>query len=96
MRRLRMSGVALILLATGCLTEAQLLALRTCESKGDYSAVSDSGKYRGAYQFSHKTWRTVGGSGDPAQASPEEQDMRARLLHLRDGSGQWPVCGRRI
>lgn len=69
-------------------------ALRQCESSGDYSAVSGTGKFRGAYQFSRSTWATVGSPGDPAAASPAEQDRRARLLYARDGRQPWPVCGR--
>lgn len=69
-------------------------ALRSCESTHDYTAVSPSGAYRGAYQFDFETWRTVGGSGDPAQAPPEEQDARARELYARRGDQPWPVCGR--
>lgn len=68
-------------------------ALRNCESGGNY-ANKENPKYRGAYQFSYATWASVGGSGDPANASPEEQDMRARMLFERSGAGQWPRCGR--
>jgi hypothetical protein len=68
--------------------------LRNCESSGNYQAVSPSGKYRGAYQFDQRTWESVGGVGDPADASPEEQDLRARILYSRSGARPWPVCGR--
>jgi hypothetical protein len=68
--------------------------LRNCESGGNYQAVSASGKYRGAYQFDQRTWEGVGGVGDPADASPEEQDLRARILYSRSGNRPWPVCGR--
>lgn len=68
-------------------------ALRQCESGGDY-ANKKNPKYRGAYQFSYATWQTVGGTGDPADASPAEQDMRAQMLYDRAGPGQWPVCGK--
>jgi hypothetical protein len=71
-----------------------LEAIARCESGGDPRAVSSSGIYRGKYQFSFVTWHTVGGSGDPAQASETEQDRRAALLYRRSGAGQWPVCGR--
>ncbi len=67
---------------------------RECESGGDYQAIGGGGLYRGAYQFSQATWEGVGGTGDPAQASPAEQDYRARLLYERNGAGQWPLCGR--
>jgi len=69
-------------------------ALRFCESTHDYQAISPSGLYRGAYQFDRPTWETVGGSGDPAMAPPEEQDARARELYARRGPQPWPVCGR--
>jgi uncharacterized protein YabE (DUF348 family) len=67
-------------------------ALAKCESGGRPDAVSASGKYRGLYQFSTSTWASVGGSGDPAAASPEEQTMRAQMLYARSGAGQWG-CG---
>ena len=69
-------------------------ALRFCESTNDYRAVSASGAYRGAYQFDFETWLTVGGTGDPAHAPPEEQDARARELYARRGDQPWPLCGR--
>lgn len=71
-------------------------ALAMCESGGNPSAVSSSGTYRGLYQFSLATWRGVGGSGDPAAASPGEQTYRAQLLYDRSGAGQWPHCGPRL
>lgn len=90
--------VAVPLLLGGCrwLSDGQLLRLRTCESTNNYRAVSRSGTYRGGYQFDARTWAEVGGSGDPAAASPDEQDLRARLLHVKGGPGRWPVCGRRL
>ena len=68
--------------------------LRFCESTHNYEAISPSGKYRGAYQFDYATWQTVGGTGDPAAAPPEEQDARARELYARRGPQPWPECGR--
>ncbi|HEX7094916.1 MAG TPA: transglycosylase family protein [Acidimicrobiales bacterium] len=68
--------------------------LRQCESGGNYQAVSPSGRYRGAYQFDQRTWESVGGVGDPADAPPEEQDLRARILYQRSGKRPWPNCGR--
>ena len=69
-------------------------AVANCESGGNPSAVSSTGKYRGLYQFSTETWRSVGGSGDPAAASAAEQTRRAQMLLARSGAGQWPECGR--
>jgi hypothetical protein len=65
-----------------------------CESGGDYSIVSATGRYRGAYQFDQSTWESVGGTGDPAAATPAEQDLRARILYERRGARAWPNCGR--
>lgn len=100
MKTLRTLVTALVMtLAVGgsaCLTDAQLLRLRMCESTDNYQAVSASGKFRGAYQFTFRTWAGVGGKGDPAAASPAEQDLRARILYERDGRSPWPVCGRRL
>jgi uncharacterized protein YabE (DUF348 family) len=71
-------------------------ALAKCESGGRPNAVSSTGKYRGMYQFSTATWSTVGGTGDPAAASADEQTYRAQLLYQRSGAGQWPHCGSRL
>lgn len=73
---------------------AFLARVRACESRGIYTVVSGTGRYRGAYQFSVETWRGVGGSGDPAAASPAEQDARALALLRLQGRRAWPVCGR--
>lgn len=72
---------------------ATLEAIAACESGGDPTIVSSTGTYRGKYQFSVETWASVGGSGDPAAASEEEQDYRAAVLYSQSGSSPWPVCG---
>jgi hypothetical protein len=69
-------------------------ALARCESGGNPNSIGGGGAYRGLYQFTYGTWRAVGGSGDPIDASSEEQTYRAKLLYLRRGSAPWPVCGR--
>jgi hypothetical protein len=70
-----------------------LETIAACESGGDPTAVSADGAYHGLYQFDFGTWASVGGSGDPAAASPEEQTYRAALLYSQSGSSPWPVCG---
>jgi hypothetical protein len=70
-----------------------LAAIRSCESGGNYSTNTGNGFY-GAYQFTQSTWQSVGGSGNPANASPAEQDKRAAILYAREGAAPWPVCGR--
>jgi resuscitation-promoting factor RpfB len=82
--------------ATGGADSLNWPALARCESGGNPRAVSPTGKYRGLYQFSLATWNSVGGSGDPAAASPDEQTYRAKLLYNRSGAGQWPHCGRHL
>jgi len=72
---------------------AHLQAIAQCESGGDPTAIGGGGLYRGKYQFHVDTWRSVGGSGDPAAAPEAEQDRRAIILYERSGPGQWPVCG---
>jgi hypothetical protein len=70
-----------------------LRGIAACESRGNPRAVGGGGVYRGMYQFSFRTWRVVGGSGDPAVAPRSEQTWRAWLLLSRHGSAHWPVCG---
>ncbi|MBS1888408.1 MAG: transglycosylase family protein [Actinobacteria bacterium] len=77
----------------GGVSMATLEAIAACESGGNPEAVSPEGTYRGKYQFDQGTWESVGGHGDPAQASEAEQDYRAALLYARSGSSPWPVCG---
>jgi hypothetical protein len=72
----------------------QLSSIAECESHGDPRAISAGGTYRGKYQFSFSTWRSVGGKGDPAAATETEQDRRAAKLYRTGGPGHWPVCGR--
>lgn len=69
-----------------------LESIAACESGGDPGAVNPAGYY-GKYQFDMGTWQSVGGSGNPAQASEAEQDYRAGLLYQQSGSSPWPVCG---
>jgi hypothetical protein len=70
-----------------------LAAIARCESGGNYATNTGNGFY-GAYQFDLRTWQSVGGSGNPAAASPAEQDRRAAMLYAQRGSSPWPVCGR--
>lgn len=63
--------------------------IRAKESGGNYAANTGNGYY-GAYQFDLGTWRGVGGSGLPSNASPAEQDMRAKMLYDRRGCSPWP------
>ncbi|MFF0339770.1 transglycosylase family protein [Kribbella sp. NPDC004875] len=64
-----------------------------CESSGNPRAVNGAGYY-GLFQFDLQTWRSVGGSGNPAKASAGEQLMRAKKLYSQRGASPWPVCGK--
>ena len=82
-------------------SDAVLARIRRCESHGNYRAVSRSGTYRGAYQFSQSTWNGVAKNFlpayvgvDPAKAPAHIQDAMARLLYKRSGPSPWPHCGR--
>lgn len=89
--------------SSGGPTGAQWVALRSCESGGNYSILNPNGLYRGAYQFSQSTWDWVAGAHypalvgvDPAQASPADQDKMAFKLYEIGGWQHWPVCGRHL
>jgi hypothetical protein len=66
-----------------------LSRVRARESSGNYATNTGNGYY-GAYQFDLGTWKSVGGSGLPSQASPAEQDMRAQALYAQRGCSPWP------
>jgi peptidoglycan hydrolase-like protein with peptidoglycan-binding domain len=62
--------------------------LRMCESSNNYSIDTGNAHY-GAYQFDLSTWKSVGGSGNPAHASKAEQDARALILYRERGWQPW-------
>ena len=66
-----------------------------CESTNNPKAVNNPSGYLstyGLFQFDIPTWESVGGSGNPLDASPEEQLMRAKLLYQSRGLEPW-LCG---
>ncbi|AZI59089.1 hypothetical protein EH165_14015 [Nakamurella antarctica] len=71
-------------------TSADWAAVRQCESGGRYNINTGNGYY-GAYQFDLPTWRSVGGSGLPSEATPAEQDLRALTLYRMRGWSPW-IC----
>lgn len=69
--------------------------LAQCESGGNWRINTGNGFY-GGLQFTPSSWRAVGGSGLPHQASKAEQIARAeRLLDLQ-GWGAWPACSAKL
>lgn len=79
--------------ASGAATGDAWAKLRQCESGGNY-ANKNNPNYRGAYQFGFGTWQSVGGTGDPADASPAEQDMRAQMLFNQRGWQPWECAAK--
>jgi Transglycosylase-like domain/Putative peptidoglycan binding domain len=71
---------------------AVLRRIADCESGGNPRAVSAGGQYRGKYQFSRETWRSLGGRGDPADAPEWLQDRLALKLYRLRGTAPWPNC----
>lgn len=65
--------------------------LAQCESGGNW-AINTGNGYYGGLQFSLSSWRGVGGSGYPHQATKAEQIARAEALLARQGWGAWPAC----
>jgi hypothetical protein len=72
---------------------AWLNKVAECESSNNTRAVSPNGIYRGLFQFDLQTWHSVGGQGDPINATRGEQELRAVLLLKQRGTSPWPVCG---
>lgn len=69
--------------------------LAYCESTNNPKAVYNPAGYLstyGLFQFDLPTWASVGGSGNPGDASPEEQLERAKLLYQSRGLEPW-LCG---
>jgi LysM repeat protein len=69
--------------------------LAQCESGGNWGINTGNGYY-GGLQFTLSTWRSLGGSGYPNQASRSEQIARAKILQARSGWGQWPACSAKL
>ena len=86
------------------LTDAEI-ALRRCESGGDYTVVNPTGTYRGAWQFGQTSWdaamaeagRVWWIGADPITAPKWVQDIAMRsLAEIQTFSNGWPQCGPRV
>ncbi|HEX5945702.1 MAG TPA: transglycosylase family protein [Acidimicrobiales bacterium] len=69
--------------------------LAECESGGNWSISTGNG-YHGGLQFSQESWNAAGGSGNPANASREEQIRVAENLQSMQGWGAWPSCSSQL
>ncbi len=67
--------------------------LAMCESTHNPKAINANPSAGlptyGLFQFDLPTWASVGGTGNPIDASPEEQIMRAKLLFQSRGLQPW-------
>jgi hypothetical protein len=74
---------------------AWLASTRACEVKGQPRPyrTNTGNSFYGAYQFTLRSWRAVGGRGMPHDAEPLEQDYRAVRLRWLQGRRAWPKCG---
>ncbi|MGI8462329.1 MAG: transglycosylase family protein [Solirubrobacterales bacterium] len=68
-------------------------AIVICESGGNYEAVNPSSGAGGAYQILPSTWDLYGGSGDPEDASPAQQDEIASQIWADSGGSAWVCAG---
>ncbi|MCC9194737.1 LysM peptidoglycan-binding domain-containing protein [Arthrobacter sp. zg-Y916] len=66
-------------------------ALAQCESGGNWSINTGNG-FSGGLQFLPSTWAAFGGTGNPADASREEQIAVAERVLAAQGPGAWPAC----
>jgi hypothetical protein len=62
-----------------------------CESRRIWDVDTGNG-YFGGLQFALGSWQWMGGTGNPADASKEEQIYRANLLWQAQGWNGWPGC----
>ena len=74
---------------------AQFERLASCESGGNWSINTGNGYY-GGLQFNLGTWRGVGMSGYPHQASKAQQIAAGQKLHSQRGWKPWPSCSRKL
>lgn len=74
-------------------------AVARCESgyggEPDWSIDTGNGYY-GGLQFNLDSWRWVGGTGYPHQASKATQIEMAERLWERQGWNAWPACSRKL
>lgn len=66
-----------------------------CESHKNWKINTGNGYY-GGLQFSLGAWQSVGGSGNPSDASREEQIEKGKKLQSARGWGVWGECAKRL
>lgn len=69
--------------------------LAQCEAGGNWAEDTGNGYY-GGLQFNQSAWESVGGSGNPAQASRTEQISRGKMLQAQRGWSPWSACSKEL
>lgn len=64
-----------------------------CESRHGTDPRTNLNGFRGIFQWEMPTWRSAGGTGDPAYAGFFHEAVIAVGLARREGTGHWPRCG---
>lgn len=70
-------------------------SIAKCETNGNWSENTGNG-YFGGLQFSQGAWNSVGGTGNPASASKDEQITRGKMLEKMRGWGVWGACASKL
>lgn len=81
------AAAAFALFTAGPAQASTLDKIAACESSGDPKA--SNGSHFGLFQFDMKTWASVGGTGNPGNASMAEQYRLAAALLASRGTQPW-------
>jgi LysM repeat protein len=88
-----LSGAPLLVANPAFASDTSTLdAIAQCESTGNPRAsgpVTKAGGHFGLFQFDMQTWRSVGGKGNPRDASVAEQYKRAQMLMDKRDTQPW-------
>jgi resuscitation-promoting factor RpfA len=91
------AGMALPLIGTGVAHAADVDTwnkVAACESSGDWGINTGNG-FGGGLQFTDSTWKAFGGSGQPEDASREQQIAVAEKVKASQGMNAWPTCSKK-
>ncbi|MFI5265514.1 MAG: transglycosylase family protein [Candidatus Levyibacteriota bacterium] len=69
--------------------------LAQCETHGNWSSDTRNGYY-GGLQFSMSAWISTGGTGNPKDASKDEQITRGKILQAARGWEPWGGCSHKL
>ena len=89
------AGLALTAVPSQAADASTWDALAQCESGGNWNINTGNG-FSGGLQFTPSTWAAFGGTGDPSNASREEQIAVAERVLAGQGWGAWPACSAKL